>query len=179
MDENTTTSALTLSPKINYAITWKNKDTTMVIHPMGNWVILTAYTLTIKAQAKSSNGLAMKQDYSYSFTVTARPVSPKVISTKPANKADEVMPEQVIQITFSKPMNTVATEDSLIITPITELAQGYIILWDKLKQSLTLEFKQNMRGGEEYTITVMQTAMSADGVCMDAEYTFSFLVEPC
>ena len=179
MDKDATVAALVLSPTINYAISWKNNFATMVIHPMSNWVLLSTYTLTIKAQARSSNGLAIGQDYSASFTVTARPESPKVISTQPADGTVDVLPEEVIYITFSKPMNTVATEESLVITPITDLAAGYTILWDNVNQRLRFEFHQNMRGGETYTIIVTQAAMSVDGVCLDADYTFSFVVMAC
>jgi hypothetical protein len=179
MDEIITASAVTLSPKINYEISWKNNDTKMIIHPLANWLILSPYTITIKAQAKSSFGLAMKQDYSTAFTVSARPDSPKIISTDPADGTLDVQPESVIQITFSKAMNTLATDDSLIIIPNTDLPLGYTILWDHNNQRLTFEFWQNMRPGDQYTITVTQAAMSADGVNMDSSYTFSFWVMSC
>lgn len=179
MDEDATARALTLSPILNYAVSWKNHDTMMVIEPLANWAILTSYTLKIKAQAKSSDGLTMGQDYSASFMVSARPESPEVVQTSPADGTVDVLPEAVFQITFSKPMNTQATERSLIIIPDTDLPRGFTILWDNNNQMLTFEFWANMMPGDEYTITVTQAAMSADGVCMDADYTFSFWVMSC
>jgi len=179
MDEDTTARALALSPILNYEVLWKNHDTTMIIEPLANWAIHTAYTVKIMAQAKSSNGLIMRQDYSASFTVSARPESPKVMKTGPADGTVDVLPESVFQITFSKPMNTQATEDSLRIIPDTDLPRGFTILWDNNNQRLTFEFWANMMPGDEYTITVTQAAMSADGVCMDADYTFSFWVMSC
>ena len=121
----------------------------------------------------------MKQDYSASFEIGAMPVPPVVISTDPANNAINVDPMTVIQIIFSEPMDTKATEQSLVIIPNTDLSEGYAILWDKDKQTLSFYFSQHMRPGEPYTITVSSEAISADGVYMEGSYTFVFQIMEC
>lgn len=179
MDKNATAKASCVSPQINNVVSWENNNTTMVIHPLTNWVVLTDYTITIAHQAQSADGSQMKQDYSASFMIGAMPDPPTVISTDPANNEGNVDPTGVIQIFFSKPMDTKATDQSLTIIPNTDLSEGYAILWDTDNQRLNFYFAQNMKPGEEYTITVTSQAISADGVYMQGSYTFVFHIMAC
>jgi hypothetical protein len=150
----------------------------MVIHPLVNWA-LTIYKLTIVDDAKSTIGARMDKDYSAEFEIKNRPPPPVVVSTDPPNKKEEVYPEAVIRILFSKPMDTEATEASLVIIPNTDLSQGYAIVWDQNNRRLSFYFAQNMRPGELYRITVTATALSADGAYMERSYIFIFDVMSC
>jgi hypothetical protein len=70
----------------------------------------------------------MKQDYSVTFEIKDRPDPPKVISTYPEDYEVDVFPEVVWRIVFSQPMDTKATEKSLVILPDTDLPLGYNII---------------------------------------------------
>ena len=121
----------------------------------------------------------MKQDYETSFEIKLRPNPPIITSTDPANHDFDVLPETIIRIDFSTPMDTKITEQCLVIIPNTDLPLGYAILWDRGNRRLSFYFAQNMRPGEDYYLTITTKAVSEDGIYLENNYNFTFQVMSC
>ncbi|MFC1847082.1 Ig-like domain-containing protein [Chloroflexota bacterium] len=179
MDEGTTAEATTLSPQIANMVFWENDGRTMVIHPLTNWQILTNYKITITGMAKSNEGFFLKEDFYVSFKIKERPQPPVVVSTAPNAHEEDVQPEAIIKILFSKPMDRATTEKALVIIPNTDLSAGIEVIWEEEDCLMVICLAQNLRPGEPYYITITGAAMSADGLYLEKKFTLTFYVEDC
>lgn len=179
MDPDSTISGLTLSPRINYETSWSEDRRALVIHPLENWAVQTEYVLKIETSAKSDEGMALEEVYSTTFTMKEAPESPIIIETSPENHEENVIPEEIITIRFSKPMDTASVEQALVIIPDTEVSAGLEIIWEENDTLMSILFYQKMRPGEDYIIIIEPSAISKDGMYMEKTFRLRFAIEPC
>ncbi|NLE90794.1 MAG: Ig-like domain-containing protein [Dehalococcoidales bacterium] len=179
MEPDSTVSALTLSPSLNYETSWSKDNRVLLIHPLENWIVQTEYTLEVDASATSDEGMGLGQVYLSTFTMKEAPEAPIIIETSPENEKENVIPEEIIIIRFSKPMDTDSAEEALVIIPDTEVSAGFEIIWEENDTLMSILFYQKMRPGEEYIIKIEPSAMSKDGMYMEKNFSFRFAIEPC
>ena len=71
----------------------------------------TTYTATITSGAKNPAGIALAEDYVWTFS-TGSVVSPTVIYTDPENNASGVVLNKIVAATFSMPMNPLTINET-------------------------------------------------------------------
>jgi hypothetical protein len=93
---------------------------TLTFTPTANLLTNTLYTATITTGAQSLAGTALASNYVWTFTTVAPvAVPPQVVSTLPANGANNVSLTQAISATFTKAMNPLTITSSTF-----QLTQG-------------------------------------------------------
>ncbi len=131
----------------------------------------TVYTATITSGAKNAVGIAMANNYVWSFT-TGSQTAPSVVSTDPANNATAVVLNKIITATFSEAM------DPLTINATTfTLMQGTTVITGTVTYSgTTASFKPttNLLPGTVYTATITTGAKNPAGTALANNYVWTF-----
>ncbi len=129
------------------------------------------YTATITTGAKNTSGIALANDYVWTFTTLGGTV-PTVMSTDPPNNATGVFLNKVITATFSEPMdpstintNTFTLKDGT--TPVSG-----IVTYSGSTASFTPSV--NLLPGKIYTATITTGAKSLNGTPLASDYIWSF-----
>lgn len=135
----------------------------------------TLYTATITTGAKSTTGVFMTSNYVWTFR-TLDTLSPKVISTDPANAATGVAPNKVVRATFNQAM------DPLTITTATfTMKQGITAVAGTVSyNSITASFTPAaaLAANTLYTCTITTGAKNLAGIPLAANYVWSFRTLP-
>ena len=148
--------------------------TTASFKPTTNLVAGAIYTATITSGAKNVAGTPLAENYVWSFTTEiANP--PTVISTDPANNANNVQLNKIITATFSTAMDP-TTINGLTFTlhrgatPVTGVVT-YV--------GTTASFNptNNLVAGAIYTATITTGAKNVAGTPMVENYVWSFTTE--
>ncbi|MCX6150332.1 MAG: Ig-like domain-containing protein [Ignavibacteriales bacterium] len=148
--------------------------TTTIFAPASNLAPNTAYTVTITTGAKDLAGIALVNNYVWSFTTGATVViTPPTISfTDPANAATGVAFNQKIAATFSKTMDA-----STITNAVFTLMQGTTPVSGFVSYSGTtaiLAPASNLLPNTEYTVTITTGAKDLAGIALANNYIWKF-----
>ncbi|NOU48288.1 MAG: DUF3494 domain-containing protein [Bacteroidales bacterium] len=131
----------------------------------------TLYTATITTGAKNLAGIALENNYVWTFT-TSSVVAPTVISTDPANNASGVVLDKNIAATFSVPM------DPLTINNTTfTLLNGVVPVTGVVSYSgTTATFNPtiDLVSGTVYTATITTGAKNVAGIPLEDNYVWTF-----
>ena len=129
------------------------------------------YTATITTGAKNLAGVALANNYVWTFT-TGSTLAPTVISTDPINNAVSVPLNKVVTATFSMPM------DPLTINFTTfNLSRGAIPVAGTVTYSgSTASFTPsvNLLANTDYTATITTGAKSVGGIPLANNYVWRF-----
>ncbi len=140
---------------------------------------LTLYTATVTGAVKNSSGLAMGNDFSWSFTTGEKPDTnpPTVTSTSPAGGATNVETGTiVVSAVFSKSMNT-STINSQTFT-LTSSGGTVDATITAEGNTATLLPKSQLSYSTVYTATVKKDVHDLSGNAMTQDYTWSFTTKP-
>lgn len=169
MNENMFPADLTLGPgPIGVDVAWRGD--TLVVTPTTLLAGGTSYTITILGACEDAHGNALGSDHAVTFTTTAAAdvTPPTIVSTVPESDATGVNGSQVIEITFSEPMNQGNTQNAVSASP--EPADHWTE-WDGLTLKLNHSaFPQNTL----ITITIGTEAIDLSGNHLVTPYVFSF-----
>jgi hypothetical protein len=143
--------------------------------PTGNLTAATTYTATVTTGAKDLAGNALSADAVWSFTTgttTLNPSAPSVTSTVPVNGASGVPTNQILNATFSTPM------DPATITAATfTLQQGVTNVPGAVTYSgsvASLDPTSNLAVSTTYTATITTGARDASGTPLAANFVWTF-----
>ncbi len=153
------------------AVTTSTDGTTATFTPTSALAPGSSYTATVTAGTKSAAGGSFAADQSWTFTTTAPPAAPTLLSTAPANAATGV------------PLNTkLSASFDLAMTPLTtanfSLKQGTTVVAGTVANSAdgtvaVFTPSANLSASLVYTATVT-AATSAAGVALATPTTWSF-----
>ena len=131
----------------------------------------TLYSATITTGAKNQAGIALANNYVWTFT-TGLLIAPVVLSTDPANNATGVLLNKIITATFSVPM------DALSITGSTfTIKQGTTAVAGSVTYSgstATFTPTANLLSGVTYTGTITTGAKNIAGTSLLNDYVWKF-----
>lgn len=128
----------------------------------------TTYEVTISKSAKNIDGIAMLNDYLFSFTTGK---IPKVIATFPSDGDVNVSINSPVYITFNLNMEPNGTADAFNITP--NVNGGIVSIVDNvIKWIHTSPFVNNTT----YFVNISTKARSLAGVNLQKSYSFNFTV---
>ncbi len=176
MDASTiTTSTFTLkqgATSISGLVSYSG--TTAIFAPSSNLAPNTAYTVTITTGAKNVAGIALANNYVWSFTTGAAAVitPPTVSSTDPVNAAPAVPLNQKIAATFS-----VAMDPSTMTASTFTLKQGATSISGLVSYSGTTAIfapSGNLAANTPYTATITTGAKNLAGIALANNYVWSF-----
>ena len=145
--------------------------TTATFTPTSNFTSNTVYTGTITTGAKNAQGIALVNDYVWTFT-TGTIAAPRVNSTDPANLATGVAFNKVVSAVFSEAMN------SLTITTATfTVMNGAISIPGTVNYTgttATFTPTSNLTSGNTYTATITTGAKNVAGTSLANDYVWTF-----
>ncbi|WP_455393088.1 Ig-like domain-containing protein [[Eubacterium] cellulosolvens] len=101
------------------------------------------------------------------------PARPKVVSTTPANNAQDVNVSTSVTITFDIPMNTSSVESVLDISTNAI----YTLTWNLDNDILTINFNQKLNYNTNYTITIGEAKATTGGILQNAPFILNFTTE--
>ena len=169
MNKNMFPADVTIGPgSVSFDVSWRGD--TLAITPTTLLAGGTSYTITVLGACQDAHGNALGSDHAASFTTTAAAdvTPPTVASTDPANGATGVNGSQVIEITFSEPMNQYNTQGAVSAYP--EPADHWTE-WN----GLTLKLNHSAFPQDSLiTITIGTGAVDLSGNHLAAPYVFSF-----
>jgi ribulose 1,5-bisphosphate synthetase/thiazole synthase len=139
--------------------------------PTNNLLPSTIYTATITNGVKNVPGIALQNNYVWTFT-TGTLVAPMVISTDPTNNATGVAINKTVTATFS-----VAMDPSTLTASNFNIRQGANLVTGTISYSgTTLSFvpSGNFATGTTYTATITTGAKNVAGTPMANNYIWTF-----
>jgi len=169
MDRASVEGALTLSTPdralVPHTATWMGK--LLELEPADQLEDETVYTVTVGAGATGSGGEPMAGEFVATFTT--RPSHPVVLSTIPADGADEVPRNARIRVEFSEAMDEGSTAAGIVVDPPV----GYTLTHDW--NFLEFDFLDDLDALTTYSITIPGTAEGGgDGQTLGEDYVFGF-----
>ncbi len=143
--------------------------------PSANLLPDSSYTATVKAGAKNAAGVAIANDYSWSFTTIPSvldEIAPEINSTDPSNNGTDVGLNKVVNAIFSEQM------DSQTITDLTFLVDqaGTPVDGSVSYNGLTASFTPSNLWAEAtvYTVTITTGAKDLAGNALAVEKVWEF-----
>lgn len=145
--------------------------TTVSFNPSVPFDPNTLYVCTITTAAKNVAGIALAENYVWSFTTLAL-AGPTVILTDPLNNATDVVLNKMVTATFSEIMDPLTLNASTFTlkqgtTPVT----GMIAYYGK---TVSISPSVALLPNTLYTATITTGAKNVAGTAMAADYIWSF-----
>jgi hypothetical protein len=145
--------------------------TTATFKPNSVLLANTVYTGTITTGAESEAGIALAENYVWTFT-TGSITAPTVISTDPANGATGVLLDKTITATFSTPMDPLTMNSSTFRVMNGLVAVAGVVTYS----GSTISFNPtgDLLPGTVYTATITTGAKNLAGVPLANDYVWTF-----
>jgi hypothetical protein len=145
--------------------------------PAANLAPTTEYTATITTGATDVAGIALAQNYVWTFTTAAAPilVPPTVTSTIPVSFATGVPLNQIVSATFSTEMNpaTISSTTFSLIGPGSTPVAG-LVAYSTVGNSLTFTPTANLAPSTTFTATITTGAKNLAGTALAGNYVWTF-----
>jgi hypothetical protein len=147
-------------------VAYASVGNTLTFTPTSNLAPSTTYVATITTGAEDLAGIALANNYVWTFTTGAAPVitPPELVSTVPTNAATDVPLNQAVSATFSKAMNplTITTGTFLLTGPGNTPIAG-TVSYDAINFIATFTPTAPLTAGSSYTATVTSGATDLAG----------------
>lgn len=173
MDPSTlTTTIFTLKQGLTtLAGTITYSGSTVSFNPTNELVANTVYFATITTGAKNTSGIALANDFVWSFTTGAISV-PKVTSTNPPNEATGVLLNKTITASFSVLMDpSTITSTSFTVKQGTTSVAGTI---SYTGSTASFDPTNALVLNTIYTATIKSTVKDLSGNPLEADYVWNF-----
>ncbi len=172
MEPGSLLAAIKVSPDTMFtAVPMVEENFIILLLPLNNLTENTNYTVIVNQAAVSLAGLPLLETCEFSFKTKSAETAPIVTSTTPLDGTIDNMAGQPIIINFNQRMDTGSVESALSISP----AFKYSVVWDNSDSTAIIQSHIPLDANTDYTVTVGETATSADGVQLKGEYQFSFI----
>jgi len=169
MDPAAVESAISISPSVNYGVSWKDGNTVAVLQPFEPLDFDTTFTVGIGTGATSVDGLPMKESYNFSF-FTGIHGKPAVLGSMPFDGQTGIPSNYPIQIVFDRPMDPASVEAALTISPAIE----YTTSWYEANFILEIQPAAPLETGTTYTFAVGDGAISSFEQPLEKSFSSSF-----
>ena len=100
--------------------------------------------------------------------------APFIVSTLPEGADDELRLATVVEVTFSEPMNQLATQGAFVLDDGLKTAVSGIFSWDGLGEIMTFTPDSNLVEDTSYSVTISTGAQDLAGIPLDSPHLFSF-----
>ena len=153
MDRDSVEKALTISPPIDYTISWSEGDTTIVLGLAHDLTYNTNYVINIGTDAMSVWGYHLEQPYTFSFTTAKDTIAPvlEIASPLPHDTVSDIVKIKV------------EVEDNVDPAPLAEfIVDGVSIGYDETPPYEYIWDASHQEIGTEHTITVKVTDESGN-----------------
>ncbi len=151
-------------------------DVTATLTPDEELNYDTTYTATVTTGARDLAGNPLQNSYEWSFTTKNEEEPPAVLSTNPADGADDILVETVITATFSEAMDadTINTDTFLVSDGVANIP-GTV---SYEAGTATFTPTASLHHSVTYTATITTGAQDPAGNPMETDYQWSFTTEP-
>ena len=142
--------------------------------PAGSLTANAVYTATITTEAKDAAGNALASNYTWSFTTSAQSdvTLPTILSSVPANNANQVATSIHPSVTFSEAMNpTTISSTTFTLKQGTTAIAGTVSYSGNIG---TFTPASSLTANAVYTVTITTGAKDAAGNALASNYTWSF-----
>lgn len=157
------------SASVTGTITYSGNTATF--SPASDFAPSTVYTGTITIGASNVQGIAMQEDYLWTFT-TGVMAAPRVNSTDPANLESSVPLNKIISATFSEAMDaTTITSASFKVMNGSDEVSGAV---NYAGNTATFAPATNLLSGMTYIATITVAAKNVSGTPLANDFTWQF-----
>jgi hypothetical protein len=160
---------VTFLPPTEFGIYWMEDSTIAVLQPLEPLEADTTYSVTIDAEARSADGIALGKDFSFEF-ITGFSPAPHVMGTMPLDGQDNITSDYPIHIVFDWPMDPTSVEAALTITP----AFDYTTEWSEANFVMTIKPLNTLASLTRYTIQLGSSARSDVGIPIGDTFKITF-----
>ena len=139
----------------------------------------TLYTATITTDAKDENGVALLNDYIWTFTTGTNPdvLPPEVLSTSPIDGAIDVAITKIITATFSESMKSLSITApgtfTLMETSTSNNVAGNVS-YSVINQIASFNPTSDLAPGTNYTASITTAAQDLAGNAMLQDHNWTF-----
>ena len=160
-------------------VTYDAASRLAVLRHATNFPANTTCVATISKAVKNSTGLAMENDYTWSFITAAGAdtTPPTITTTSPLNTAVGVCTTKNVTITFSEPMDasTITATSFNVTNPSNAVAAG-VITYDVLSNSATFTVTNppGFTASTIYTVHITTGVQDLAGNALSADQAISF-----
>lgn len=144
---------------------------TATFQPTTNLASGTIYTATITIGAKNMAGIALVENYVWSFT-TVVAIPPTVTSTDPVNNATGVVLNKTMTASFSVPMDAATINTNTFTLRFGTTTVPGTVTYSGL--SASFHPNTNLTAGTLYTATITTGAKNLAGTALASNYIWSF-----
>ncbi len=131
----------------------------------------TVYTVSLARGIRSSQGIALTNDYVWTFT-TASLTAPVVISTNPLNNAVDVLLNQVISVNFNMSMDPLSLNpSSFIVKEGSNIVAGLVTTNGSVATFSAFGY---LKANTNYSVTITKDARNLSGISLAGDYNWSF-----
>jgi hypothetical protein len=148
---------------------------TATFTPSSPLTLNTLYTATITTGAQDTFGNALASNVVWTFTTSATPCAPTVISAAPLTGASGVCPNTLVVATFSEAMNasTINTTTFTLTGPgLTSV--GGTVTYDAASDAATFTPTNPLALSTLYTATITTGAQDLSGTALASDYVWTF-----
>ena len=170
MDEAAAEGAFSVDPQVECDFSWDAGATTLTCEPQAPLEEETLYTVTIDTGAQDEAGLALEEDFTFSFETAEDVDAPTVVATHPEDGDSDVALNTAISVTFSQAMDQAATAGAFDASPPVDCEFS----WNLASTVLTCSPEELLTENTEYTVTIHTGAQDQQGVSLEQDFTFSF-----
>jgi Ice-binding-like/Bacterial Ig-like domain len=178
---NSTTFTLTAGTPpvaVDGVVTYAASSNTATFTPSIALALNTLYTATITTGATDANGIALANDFVWTFTTgstTCLTGPPTVISVTPPNGASGICPDTVVVATFSEAMDpsTINTTTFTLTAPGPVAVAG-AVTYDVPSHVATFTPTNALALNTLYTATITTGAQDLNGNPLASDYVWTF-----
>ncbi len=170
MDVSSTEKAFSILPQKHGTFSWQDDNRTLLFRPDSAYALSEHYIVTLSDSARSSFGVNLNSDYSFSFHTAATHNYPQVFAFYPSASVDSAFTHTEISLEFTQSMNTEETEKAFTIFPP---ATGSYT-WQNENRKLNFELFNPLIADTNYRVTLLKSAKNTYFVELQDSFTFSF-----
>ena len=119
----------------------------------------TSYQVTVNAGLEDVTGGVLADDFSWNFSS----ISPGIVSINPPNESVDVIPTEVITVTFNMPMDQASTEAATLFAGVGQGTASVTYHWSDDGRNLSLKPDQPLALETVYQVVVGSSARAASG----------------
>ncbi len=171
MDRTSVENGLHIQPAVNAYFEWMNDDQNISLRLIDTLARSTEYTVTIADSVRSTTGVAMGFDSTFTFLTSDHHIAPKITAYYPSEEQDSVAIDSDISITFDTSMRRAETEAAFSISPQTN---GHFE-WNDNSTQLRFIPDTLLRRKTVYTVSLSEMAQNYLGAPIDSAFQFKFI----
>lgn len=154
----------------------------LIIDPNTHLEYDTQYLIVVDADVADLVGYTLGTDYIGSFTTGSLPVAPTVLSTSPADLADDVPVDTDVTVTFDMAMDpTTLTTATVFLKPASAPAGPALpatVTYDGASHAAVLDPASALLPDTEYEATVAASVEGQNGLALGTAYSWTFTTSP-